>query len=143
MKIWLGVIQAASGLLADPALGPDGRSLAAQVASHPEDDATRRQLLGVLRGEQPLWDFPENSLAGREVAAYLNVKEATIRHWVHIGYIPHIKFRGSVRYRQETIDTWLEKCAVGMRHTPKRIAQDILDRMNRPASTLEQRGPKS
>ena len=24
-----------------------------------------------LRGEQPLWDFPENTLAGREVAAYL------------------------------------------------------------------------
>ena len=24
-----------------------------------------------LRGEQPLWDFPENSLAGREVCAYL------------------------------------------------------------------------
>ena len=24
-----------------------------------------------LRGEQPLWDFPENSLAGRDVAAYL------------------------------------------------------------------------
>jgi uncharacterized repeat protein (TIGR03843 family) len=23
-----------------------------------------------LRGEQPLWDFPENTLAGREVAAY-------------------------------------------------------------------------
>ena len=23
------------------------------------------------RGEQPLWDFPENTLAGREVAAYL------------------------------------------------------------------------
>jgi uncharacterized repeat protein (TIGR03843 family) len=28
-----------------------------------------------MRGEQPLWDFPENSLAGREVAAYL-VSEA-------------------------------------------------------------------
>ena len=27
------------------------------------------------RGEQPLWDFPENTLAGREVAAYL-VSEA-------------------------------------------------------------------
>jgi len=52
----------------------------------------------------------------REVAAYLNVKEATIRHWVHIGYIPHIKFRGSVRYRQETIDTWLEKMCRG--HAP-------------------------
>jgi hypothetical protein len=24
-----------------------------------------------LRGEQPLWDFPENTLAGREVAAYV------------------------------------------------------------------------
>lgn len=24
-----------------------------------------------LRGEQPLWDFPENSLAGREVAAFI------------------------------------------------------------------------
>ncbi len=24
-----------------------------------------------VKGEQPLWDFPENSLAGREVAAYL------------------------------------------------------------------------
>lgn len=24
-----------------------------------------------VRGEQPLWDFPENTLAGREVAAYL------------------------------------------------------------------------
>ena len=27
------------------------------------------------RGEQPLWDFPENSLAGREVAAYLVSEE--------------------------------------------------------------------
>jgi uncharacterized repeat protein (TIGR03843 family) len=24
-----------------------------------------------MRGEQPLWDFPENTLAGREVAAYI------------------------------------------------------------------------
>ena len=78
----------------------------------------------------------------KEVAAYLNVKEATIRHWVHIGYIPHIKFRGSVRYRQETIDAWLDKCAVGMRHTPKRIAQDILGSMKRPAPISDERGPK-
>jgi hypothetical protein len=37
-----------------------------------------RQVLAVYkpqRGEQPLWDFPEASLAGREVAAYL-VSEA-------------------------------------------------------------------
>jgi len=34
-----------------------------------------------LQGEQPLWDFPENSLAGREVAAYL-VSEALGFHVV-------------------------------------------------------------
>jgi len=34
-----------------------------------------------LRGEQPLWDFPENTLAGREVAAYL-VSEALDFHIV-------------------------------------------------------------
>ncbi|MGH8245185.1 MAG: SCO1664 family protein [Gammaproteobacteria bacterium] len=33
------------------------------------------------RGEQPLWDFPENSLAQREVAAYL-VSEALGFHFV-------------------------------------------------------------
>jgi hypothetical protein len=34
-----------------------------------------------LRGEQPLWDFPENTLAGREVAAYL-VSEYLDFHFV-------------------------------------------------------------
>jgi len=34
-----------------------------------------------MRGEQPLWDFPEASLAGREVAAYL-VSEALGFHFV-------------------------------------------------------------
>ena len=34
-----------------------------------------------LRGEQPLWDFPANTLAGREVAAYL-VSEALGFHVV-------------------------------------------------------------
>ena len=34
-----------------------------------------------LRGEQPLWDFPENTLAGREVAAYI-VSEALGFHIV-------------------------------------------------------------
>src|SRR5260370_39432519 len=34
-----------------------------------------------LRGEQPLWDFPENTLAGREVAAYW-VSEALGWHFV-------------------------------------------------------------
>lgn len=43
-----------------------------------------RELVAVykpLRGEQPLWDFPENTLARREVAAYL-VSEALGFHFV-------------------------------------------------------------
>ena len=63
----------------------------------------------------------------KEVAAYLNVKESTIRHWVHIGYIPHIKFRGLVRNQQEAIDGGVYKGTVGMRRTPKKIAQEILE----------------
>ena len=39
----------------------------------------------------------------KEVATFLNVKESTIRYWVHIGYIPHIKFRGAVRFRESDI----------------------------------------
>jgi len=35
------------------------------------EDAEYPAVYKPLRGEQPLWDFPENTLAGREVAAYL------------------------------------------------------------------------
>ena len=52
-----------------------------------------------------LWDI-------REVAAFLNVKESTIRNWVHIGYIPHVKFRGAVRFQKAAIVKWVEECAV-------------------------------
>jgi hypothetical protein len=41
-----------------------------------------------LRGEQPLWDFPENTLARREVAAYL-VSEALGFH-----FVPYTLLRG-------------------------------------------------
>ncbi|MBN2386494.1 MAG: SCO1664 family protein [Anaerolineales bacterium] len=40
-----------------------------------------------MRGEQPLWDFPEASLAGREVAAYL-VSEA-----LGFGFVPFTVLR--------------------------------------------------
>jgi uncharacterized repeat protein (TIGR03843 family) len=40
-----------------------------------------------LRGEQPLWDFPDNTLAKREVAAYL-VSEA-----LGFGFVPYTTLR--------------------------------------------------
>ena len=39
------------------------------------------------RGEQPLWDFPEASLAGREVAAYLVSQE------LGFGFVPFTLLR--------------------------------------------------
>lgn len=46
------------------------------------EDAELPAVYKPMRGEQPLWDFPENSLAGREVAAYL-VSEA-----LGFGFVP-------------------------------------------------------
>jgi uncharacterized repeat protein (TIGR03843 family) len=40
------------------------------------DGSTARCVYKPVRGERPLWDFPDGTLAGREVAAYL-VSEAT------------------------------------------------------------------
>jgi excisionase family DNA binding protein len=62
----------------------------------------------------------------KEVATYLNVKESTIRHWVHIGYIPRIKFKGAVRFREPDIVEWLNRCAVGSRVEPSEYASRIL-----------------
>jgi hypothetical protein len=55
-----------------------------------------------LRGEQPLWDFPENSLAGREVAAYL-VSE-------HLGFhlVPFTTLRDDGPYGAGSLQQFIE-----------------------------------
>ena len=67
----------------------------------------------------PLWST-------REVAGYLNVKESTIRYWTHIGYIPHIKFRGAVRFREADIVDWLNRCVTVCQTPPSEFASRIL-----------------
>ena len=62
----------------------------------------------------------------KEVATFLNVKESTIRYWVHIGYIPHIKFRGAVRFRKADIDAWLSRCAGSSQLNASAYASRIL-----------------
>ena len=44
-----------------------------------------------------------------QVAEWLNVKESTIRKWVHYGFIPHVKIGRCVRFREEDIETWLQE----------------------------------
>jgi len=54
------------------------------------------------RGEQPLWDFPENTLAGREVAAYL-VSE-------HLGFhiVPFTALRDNGPYGAGSLQQFIE-----------------------------------
>ena len=67
----------------------------------------------------PLWN-------ASEVAGYLNVKESTIRYWVHIGYIPHIKFRGAVRFREADIVDWVDRSLAVCQTAPSEYASRIL-----------------
>jgi len=62
----------------------------------------------------------------KEVSNYLNVKESTIRNWVHVGYIPHIKFRGAVRFREKDIVDWLKQCSAAPRVSQSQYSSGIL-----------------
>jgi len=54
------------------------------------------------KGEQPLWDFPENTLAGREVAAY-RVSQAL--GW---GLVPYTIFREDGPYGPGSLQQFIE-----------------------------------
>jgi excisionase family DNA binding protein len=93
-----------------------------------DDRLPAGKLLGKAqdRPQAILWDTPE-------LAAYQNVKEGTIRYWVHIGYIPYIKFQSLVRFRKTDIDAWLDqrtalgRTAAGRMTTAKKISEEILE----------------
>jgi len=81
------------------------------------------KLLGkvLARPQAILWNTPQ-------IAAYLNVKESTFRYWVHVKYIPHIKFQNLVRFRKTEIDAWLDKRTAPDRMTTlQEIREGILD----------------
>lgn len=72
---------AALALLSGGELAVDGRLIDASNATllctvTGADGSTGRCVYKPVRGERPLWDFPDGTLAGRELAAYL-VSEAT------------------------------------------------------------------
>jgi uncharacterized repeat protein (TIGR03843 family) len=54
------------------------------------------------KGEQPLWDFPENTLAGREVAAYLVSEEL---EW---GLVPYTIFREDGPFGPGSLQRYVE-----------------------------------
>ena len=73
-------VEQALDLLAQGEMEVEGRLLGASNvtlrAAISLDGVTARCVYKPVRGERPLWDFPDGTLAGREVAAYL-VSEAT------------------------------------------------------------------
>ena len=51
----------------------------------------------------------ERLLTPAEAAELLCVSKPTIYRWVHLGYIPHHKLGGSVRFCRKSIETWLQE----------------------------------
>jgi len=50
---------------------------------------------------------PSPLLTNAEVAAWLRVKESTLRKWVCYNQIPHLKVGRLVSFRREDIERWL------------------------------------
>lgn len=50
----------------------------------------------------------ERYLDIKELSEILGIKTSTIYGWVHEGYIPHIKFRRLVRFKESQILEWLK-----------------------------------
>ncbi len=44
-----------------------------------------------------------------EVSRLLNVKVSTVRKWVQMGFIPHLKLGRSVRFQASVIEKWIRK----------------------------------
>jgi len=53
---------------------------------------------------EALWDVPE-------LCAKLRVARSTVYDWVHLGFIPHVRLGGCVRFRPSEIGRWLDQQA--------------------------------
>jgi len=58
-------------------------------------------------------------LTPQEIAEYLGVQPSTIYQWTHEGFIPHVKIKNLVRFRQNDIDKWIENMATDGRRMRK------------------------
>lgn len=52
---------------------------------------------------------PRRIVKVKELAAYIQMSEITIRKWCSADTIPHIKIGKSVRFDLDIIDGWLDK----------------------------------
>jgi len=50
-------------------------------------------------------------LTPQEMADMLGVQKSTIYQWTHQGFIPHVKIKNLVRFKESVVIKWLEKKA--------------------------------
>jgi excisionase family DNA binding protein len=51
----------------------------------------------------------EKLLNVKQLSNLLSIKPGTIRYYVSIGFLPHYKIRGLVRFSEKDVIEWLEK----------------------------------
>jgi len=51
----------------------------------------------------------EKLLNIHEISELLGVKPSTVRKWVHLGFIPHVKLRRAVRFEKRAIEEWVSE----------------------------------
>jgi len=61
----------------------------------------------------------EQLLTPQQIADKLSVKLSTIYNWSHIGFIPHIKLGGALRFDEAQVIRWLERRSIAGRLTRK------------------------
>ena len=51
----------------------------------------------------------ERLLTPKQLAELLQVSDKTVYFWAHTGFVPHIKLRKCVRFRESEIREWLKR----------------------------------
>lgn len=51
----------------------------------------------------------EKLLTVQEISDLLGVKPSTVRKWVHLGFIPHVKLGRAVRFERKGIEEWVSE----------------------------------
>jgi excisionase family DNA binding protein len=51
----------------------------------------------------------EKLLNTYDISDLLGVKPSTVRKWVHLGFIPHVKLGRAVRFEKKAIEEWVSE----------------------------------
>ena len=48
-------------------------------------------------------------LTPKQLADLLQVRPTTVYKWVHYKYVPHIKLRSLIRFKEKRVEEWLKR----------------------------------